>query len=345
MLWFVGLGISGADSISLQIQKLLAKSDIVYLEQFTSPITKTELTKIKRLSKNQFKIAPRWMVEDGQEILKNSKKKTVVLLSYGDPYVATTHIELRTRAIKEKIKTETIHGASSLTAVVGECGLHYYKIGRIVTIMNEFQTISTAYYTIYENLLAGNHTVLLLEYNQDGRFFLDPKVAISNLIKIEKEQIRNVISPSTFAVVASRIGSKNETMIAGKFSSLKKINFGKPPHTIIITGHLHFTESEALEILVKCIDGPIDNSIKIKKISDQMIEKYIPMVKQALKEITPFFQNSKEFSQVIENAELYIKDAEIFRDEGKDELAVLSIGYADGLVDALRISKGFKPKI
>ena len=32
------------------------------------------------------------------------QKKKVVLLSYGDPYIATTHIELRTRAIKEKIK-------------------------------------------------------------------------------------------------------------------------------------------------------------------------------------------------------------------------------------------------
>ena len=41
---------------------------------------------------------------------------------------------------------------------------------------------------------------------------------------------------------------------------------------------------------------------------------------------------------------MYIKDAEIFFEQGKDELAILSIGYADGLVDALRIAKGIEPE-
>ena len=43
--------------------------------------------------------------------------------------------------------------------------------------------------------------------------------------------------------------------------------------------------------------------------------------------------------------ELYINDAENFLKQGKDENAVLSIGYADGLVDALRMAKGIDPKI
>ena len=125
----------------------------------------------------------------------------------------------------------------------------------------------------------------------------------------------------------------------------KKEKFGNPPHTIIIPGSFHFTESDALKVLAKCIDEPADNSSKLKKISKQMIEKYVPMVKKALEEITPYYKDSKEFQAVLENAELYIQDAEKFLEEGKDEVAVLSIGYADGLVDALRISKGFEPKI
>jgi diphthine synthase len=48
---------------------------------------------------------------------------------------------------------------------------------------------------------------------------------------------------------------------------------------------------------------------------------------------------------VLENAELYIRDAERFFEQGKDELAILSIGYADGLVDALRIAKGIEPEL
>jgi len=344
MLWFVGLGISGLGSISLDAQNILKKADIVYLEQFTSIIPKSDITKLKKLVKGEFKAVKRWMVEDGQEILKNAKKKNVVLLSYGDPYIATTHIELRTRAIQEKIKTNTIHASSALTALVGECGLHYYKIGKVVTIMKEIQSTS-AYYAIYGNLLSGDHTILLLEYNQDADFFLDPKDALSNLLATEKEQTRNVLSQNIFAIVASRVGLKDQTITAGKISSLIKIDFGKPPHTIIIPGSLHFTESDALKVLAKCVDEPADNSAQIKKISDQMMEKYIPMVKKALEEIRPHYKDSKEFRLVLENAGLYIEDAKKFHEQGKDELAVLSIGYADGLVDALRMAKGFEPKI
>jgi len=345
MLWFAGLGLSGIESISLETQKLLKDAGIVYLEQFTSPISKSELDKIKKVVKGEFKIAKRWMVEDGKEILKNSKKKKVVLLTYGDPFIATTHIELRTRAIQEKIKTKTIHAASAITALVGECGLHYYKVGRIVTIMNDLKSMTTPYYVTYTNALAGNHTVLLLEYNQDAKFFLEPVNALSDLLTTEKEQKRKIISPSTFVIIASRIGFKNQKITAGKISSLLKQSFGKPPHSIIIPGQLHFTESDALKIFANCLDEPFDNSSNIKKISKQMLEKYVPMVRKAIEEISPHYKNSKEFQEVLENAELYIQDAEKFLEQGKDEVAVLSIGYADGLVDALRIAKGLDPKM
>ena len=133
--------------------------------------------------------------------------------------------------------------------------------------------------------------------------------------------------------------------MAGKISSLIKKKFGKPPHSIIIPGRLHFTESDAIKTIAICLDEPIDNSKNIKKISKQMIEKYVPMVRKAIEEISPHYKNSKEFQEVLENAELYIKDAEKFLEQGKDEVAILSIGYADGLVDALRIAKGLDPKM
>jgi len=344
MLWFIGLGISGFKSIPNEALDVLSKADIVYLEQFTSPISKSDLTKIKKSTKGEFKPAKRWLVEDGKEILGNSKKKKVVLLSYGDPYIATTHIELRARAIEEKIKTHSIHAASSLTSMIGECGLHFYKVGRIATVMSEME-LTTPYYVIYKNIIEGNHTVLLLEYNQDKDFFLDPNDALKGLLETEKGQIRNVISTSTYAIVASRIGFKDQTIISGKISSLKKIDFGKPPHTIIIPGRMHFTESDALKVFGECIDEPADNSDKVKKISKQMMEKYVPMVRDALEEIEPLYKGQKEFQIILENAELYIQDAEKFLEDGQDEVAILSIGYADGLVDALRLAKGLDPKM
>ena len=345
MLWFIGLGISGAKSIPLEAIEILSKADIVYLEQFTSPIGKSDLDKIKKMTSSEFRPAKRWLVEDGNEILKNAKRKKVVLLSYGDPYIATTHIELRTRAIQEKIKTHSIHASSSLTSMIGECGLHFYKVGRIATIMSDMKSLTTPYYVIYKNIIEGNHTVLLLEYNQDQKFFLDPKDAFSGLMNTEKGQNRHVIEPSTYAIVASRIGFKDQSITSGKLSTLTKIDFGKPPHTIIITGKLHFTESDALKILGNCIDEPIDNSEKTLKISSQMMKKYVPMVREALDEIKPHYTDQKEFESILENAELYIRDAEKFLEDGQDEVSILSIGYADGLVDALRLAKGFDPKM
>jgi len=345
MLWFVGLGISGTQSIPIEVVKIIQEADFVYLEAFTSPISKQHEDEIKNMVNGSFKIAKRWLVEDGQEILKTSKSSTVVLLSYGDPYVATTHIELRTRAKLENIETNTIHSASAITSMVGEAGLQFYKVGRMVTIMNEKKSTITPYTAIFKNLTQGLHSIILLEYNHDENYFLDPKDAISNLLDVEKEQKRNVLNNDTFAIIASRIGFETQKIISGKFSNLLKIDFGEPPHSIIITGKLHFTESDAIRVLTECLDKPLDNSNEIKSISIQMIEKYVPMVREALEEIKPFYNNVKEYQEILQNAELYVNDAENFLKQGKDENAILSIGYADGLVDALRIAKGIGPKM
>ena len=345
MLSFVGLGISGFESIPIEGLDIISKADSVYLEQFTSPIGKLDLEKIQNVIKGEFIAAKRWLVEDGKEILEKSKEKNVVLLAYGDPYIATTHIELRTRAIELKIETRSIHASSSLTSMIGECGLHFYKIGRIATIMSEMKSLTTPYYVIYKNIIENNHTVLLLEYNQDKDFFLHPKDALKGLLETEEGEGRKVLTKSSYAIIASRIGFKDQTIISGKISSLAQLDFGKPPHTVIIPGRLHFTESDALKLFGKCLDEPFDNSEKTAKISKQMMKKYVPMVREALEEIIPYYKNQKEFEVILDNAERYIKQAEIFLTDGLDENAILSIGYADGLVDALRLAKGLEFKM
>jgi diphthamide biosynthesis methyltransferase len=72
MLWFIGLGISGFKSMPMEAMDVLSNADIIYLEQFTSPIGKSDLSKIKNATKGEFKLAKRWLVEDGKEILKKT---------------------------------------------------------------------------------------------------------------------------------------------------------------------------------------------------------------------------------------------------------------------------------
>ena len=38
-----------------------------------------------------------------------------------------------------------------------------------------------------------------------------------------------------------------------------------------------------------------------------MMKKYVPMVREALEEIEPYYKNQKEFEVILENAELYIQ--------------------------------------
>ena len=223
--------------------------------------------------------------------------------------------------------------------------MHYYKVGKILTIMNDAKSMITPYNTIFDNLLNKAHSVILLEYNEDKSFFLEPQNALSFLLDVEKTQNRKIISLDMFVIVASRIGKDNQSIISGKISKLIKKEFGEPPHSIIIPANLHFTESDSIKLVTECLDEPFDNSADIKSISEQMIEKYVPMVREALEEIKPHYESLKEYEDVLINAKLYIDDAENFLKEGKKEYAVLSIGYADGLVDALRIAKGFDPKM
>jgi diphthine synthase len=51
----------------------------------------------------------------------------------------------------------------------------------------------------------------------------------------------------------------------------------------------------------------------------------------------------KEMDNVLENAEYYLWDAERFFNQNKLELGILSIGYAEGLIDALRFQKNINP--
>ena len=345
MLWFVGLGISGISELSDNTISIIKNANTVYLESFTSPISKTEKEQLANMCDGEFKIAKRWLVEDGNEILENAKKREVILISYGDPYIATTHLELKTRAVTDKIETKTIHSSSIVSSLIGEIGLQYYKVGKILTIMNDPKSMITPYNTISNNLLSKMHSVILLEYNEDKSFFLAPQDALSLLLDVEKIQNGKIISLDTFAIIASRIGKSDQSITSGKISNLIKKEFGNPPHTIIIPGSLHFTESNAIKIVTDCIDEPFDNSANVKDVSEQMIEKYVPMVREALEEIKPHYENLKEYEDVLINAKLYIDDAENFLKEGKKEYAVLSIGYADGLVDALRIAKGLDPKM
>jgi len=349
MLWFVGTGISGYRGLSFDAVDTMKKCDLVYVERFTSALSDNDLHGLNSILGREVRSVQRWFVEDGREILEAAKTKQVALVTYGDPLIATTHSELRSRAARNSIKTAVLHAASGLTSIMGETGLHVYKFGRMITMMSEPQSAVSVYNTTLENLLAGSHTLILTEYSHDESkepFFLDPASLFKMLLDVEHDQKHQIFSDNTFAVVASRVGMADQRITSGKVGSLAKIDFGIGPHSVIVTGSLHFTEAEAIAALTVNIDGPADNSQAVKRISVQMVERYAPKAKQAVQQMRDVVRQdagSKGMFEVLDNAEYYIADAERFLRQAKFELAVLSIGYAEGLIDALRFQKGINP--
>jgi diphthine synthase len=85
----------------------------------------------------------------------------------------------------------------------------------------------------------------------------------------------------------------------------------------------------------------------MQNLSANMIARYVPKAREALSKIKRRKVNAKSGDrinfEVLDNAECYIDDAERFLRQGKPELAVLSIGYAEGLIDATRLKKGVDP--
>ena len=329
MLWFVGLGVSPPGSIPAEAARIIGSADVIYLDTFTSP--GVSLPNVEGV-----RPAPRWLVEDGREILDAAAQKMVVLASYGDPMVATTHAELRVRAESRGIQTGVVHASSVATVVLGVCGLHHYKAGRTATIMNDVRATLTPYQTTYRNAVRGNHTLLLLEYDAEREFFLDPGAALRMMREAEAGQRRGVFVGDTYVVVVSRAGMPNQTIRAGRMDEMECMQFGEPPHSIVMPGPLHFTERDALMALAECISEPPPENCSIQGIPSQMIQKYAPMVLGAADGIP----NPDKHHTILENARLYVQDARRALEEGHDEVAVLSVGYADGLVDALRIQLG-----
>jgi diphthine synthase len=212
----------------------------------------------------------------------------------------------------------------------------------MVTMMEERQSAISVYSTVFSNLNVNCHTIILTEYRQgdDGSvFFLKPNNMMSRLLDVEKDIMYGFVSEDSFLIVLSRIGTDEQKIFSGKIKSLLELDYGNGPHAIIFPSKFHFTEEDAVLNLTENIDAPTDNTVMIKSVSDHMLNKYEPMIRNEIKQIRESIasrNSNKAQIELLENAEFYLDDAVQFFRQGKKELAILSIGYADGLVDSIK---------
>ena len=254
-LTFIGLGLNSEKSMSLLGIEEAKKADTVYMELYTSLMPELDLDQLEKLIGKQVHIIHRRDLEEdsGKKILESGRKGKTVFLVPGDPLMATTHVDLRIRAEKQGIKTRIVHGASIVSAVIGLSGLQNYKFGRSVTIpfSDTNSTDATPYDVIGENLKMGLHTLCFLDIRAEEKRYLAIKDALDALFTLERNKQQHVIRNDTLAVGIARAGSDSPMVKADYVKQLQKFRFGKPPHTLVFPGRLHFMEAEALVTLAE----------------------------------------------------------------------------------------------
>jgi len=254
-LIFVGLGLRGLGGIPVKGVEEARKADKVFAEFYTSPIADLDLEALEKFLGRQVIEVKRFNLEDegGRTVLDEASKGVVVLFVPGDPMIATTHLDLRLRALKAGIRVEIIHAPSIYSAAASASGLQIYKFGRTVTIPFPSETYmpETPYEVVRENLSRGHHSLILLDYDAEAGRWMTVREGLEYLLRIEEKQRENVVTRDRLAVGLAGLGGEDTQIIGGRVGRLLSVEFRLKPQTIIIPGRLHFMEAEALKVLAQ----------------------------------------------------------------------------------------------
>lgn len=255
MLLFIGLGLHSEENLTLEGLKLAKEADKIYLDTYTSYMPGLSISRLEELIDKKITPLKRKNLEshEAHGIIEEAGRKLVVLLVPGDPFIATTHVQLRLEAERRGVSTRIIHSSSIYSAIPGETGLSSYKFGRSVTITFPYENYisETPYDVLKENKALGLHTLFLLDIDVEEERFLTINDAIRTLMTIEERRKERVIDEKTLIVGVARLGGIDAIVKADFTEKIMKYDFGKPPYTMVIPGKLHFIEAEALVILAK----------------------------------------------------------------------------------------------
>lgn len=252
---FVGLGLHG-EGIPYQGLREAREADAVYAEFYTSIVPGLDVKSLGRLIGKPLKIVDRKTIEENpDEILKASKSQKVVLLVPGDPMVATTHVDLRLRAIKSGVETRVINAGTIISAAAGLTGLQSYKFGPSATVPFQDNPSAKPYENLAENSKRGLHTLLLLDIRSEENRAMSAGEAMSEMLRLEAKLKKKVFTEKTLVAVVARAGADDVVVKAGKVKEMLGLDFGPPPHVLIVPGKLHFIEEEALKLLTRSKGG------------------------------------------------------------------------------------------
>jgi len=234
MLYLIGLGLN-KNSISKEGFEIVKRSKKVYLETYTVDFPYT-IGELSQEFEKKIMPADRELVES-LKLVDEAKKLDVVLLIYGSPLMATTHITLLQEAKLSRVKCKVLHAGSILDAVA-ESGLQLYKFGKITSMpmWKPSFTPDSFMKTIQENMSMLAHSLILIDI---GLEFQDAIKQLKTASENQNIKIKDL-------VICQSLGTKKQKFRYGSIEELENRDIIKP-YCIIIPSKLHFVEKEFLD--------------------------------------------------------------------------------------------------
>ncbi|MEM0383454.1 MAG: diphthine synthase [Candidatus Caldarchaeum sp.] len=329
-LVFIGGGLGSPSSLTLGAVEALKSCDVVYIDCYTSFWDERTLEYVEGLAKSLVKSYRRMLEEEAHKVVAEARTKVVGVLAPGDPFIATTHSSMMEMAARKGVKVEVVNGVSIISAAISLSGLHVYKFGKTATLP---KTEDPALYTqpvniIEENLSRQAHTLLLLD-TADGGLSVD--VGLKRLMQAAEKMGKRVVGYETLAIALARVGHSDQVLKAGRVEDLLADSYPPPPHCLIIPSALHFSEKEAVKTYALNPDA-VEKTVPPNPVADR-ITRYLDKCRQFIRRAGGF----EHLKQYVNYVKCYVEDAEKFMQSGDVVNALLSVGYAEGLLYALRL--------
>jgi Diphthamide biosynthesis methyltransferase len=183
----------------------------------------------------------------------------------------------------------------------------------------------------------GQHSLLLLQHDKEGGG-LGVAEGLRLLRQAEDSWRLGAFSPDRVLIVASRLFSSSEAMRILRMEEALDADFGEHPHSIIVPGRLHYTEADSLRLILGAPDEVLSEAGRVPaSLGSRLAESAIGKTRNALARFRGAVPASPGIGILMENVESYLYDAERFLREGNVELALAEAGYAEGLLDSLRL--------
>lgn len=236
MLFLVGLGVSGLNSLTREGLTVLESCDRVFFEGYTSVVPGFSVVELEGLIGKSVEVLDRSRVES-DFLVGLSAGCDVGLVVVGDPLSATTHVSLVLDCFERGVGVRVVHSSSVLT-VVGRTGLQLYKFGKVGSVPFSGGVVSCRR-VLEDNLSIGAHSLFLLDLDPVRGLFLTVSEALDKL----------GLGGGVFVVVCSRLCASDERIVFSTVSKVKELDSQgvfKPPCCVIVPGELHFLEEEFL---------------------------------------------------------------------------------------------------